>query len=656
MNTTVRLLFTNDDLGHFFDDDSQAMGLIGKIARGEWKLREQFDTGTIGGSANEETRHSDIPRLYQTWKRVYPLNPRTYNTVWDVKSRKFDGGWTTEFSIPFKSLRYRAGRDQVWGLILQRVVRGQNELSYLTRMPASYGGQALWKYSSAATLVGVEAPAPAVNFEVKPYAIADVTTRKRSQPAVLNRFGKSGGFDAKYGLTKSLTADVTVNTDFAQVEADDQQVNLTRFNLFFPEKREFFLEGQGLFAFGGVNPAVGGSNAGPGVFPVLFFSRSIGLERGQSVPINVGARLTGRAGKYSLGLLNIETGDAPANGAVTTNFSVVRVKRDVLRRSSIGVLGTRRSSGVGGTAANTVGGVDAALQFFQNVQVNSYYARTSTTGTAGDAQSYLGQVKYSADRYGGELTRLRVGDAFDPQTGFLQRKDFERTFGLARFSPRPKARVGIRKFSYEASVDRFVSGAGRLQSRQVLGTARAQFESSDEFNITQSFNEEVLERPFAIAAGVTLPVGAYRFAETRANYQLGPQRPITGTATFSRGSFYGGDKTEAGYGGRVELTPRITLEPRLSLNWVSLPQGDFTARVISTRASLAMTPRMFLTALLQFNSSANTLGANIRFRWEYQPGSDVFFVYTDGRDTSPSGSPELVNRQIILKFTRLFRL
>ena len=578
-----------------------------------------------------------------------------YNTVFDVKSRRFENGWTTEFAIPFKSLRYGSGREQTWGLILQRVVRGQNELAYLTRMPASYGGQALFKYSSAAMLTGIEAPPPSVNFEVKPYVIADVTTRKRAAPLVSNAFGRNGGFDAKYGVTKSLTLDATVNTDFAQVEADDQQVNLTRFNLFFPEKREFFLEGQGIFAFSGINPAVTGGGTGPGVLPVLFFSRSIGLDAGQTVPIDAGVRLTGRAGKYTLGLIDLRTGDAAEVGALATNFVVIRAKRDILRRSAIGVLATHRSVGPGGGPANTVGGVDATLQFFQNVQINSYYARTTSASPNGDAESYLGQFRYAADRYGVDVSRLKAGPDFDPQTGFMQRRDFERTYGQLRFSPRPKALHGVRKLSYEASWDRFVGHTGRLQTRQALGTVRVQFENSDELNVNELLSEDVLERPFAIARTVTLPVGDYTFSDTRANYVFGPQRRVTGTVTLSRGSFYGGDKTEAGYGGRVEVTPRITLEPRLSLNWVQMPQGDFTARVVSNRTSLAVTPRMFVTALVQYNSSARTLGTNVRFRWEYQPGSDVFFVYSDGRDTAPAGFPTLTDRRAIIKFTRLVR-
>jgi hypothetical protein len=461
------------------------------------------------------------------------------------------------------------------------------------------------------------------------------------------------GLDVRYPLSGDLTLDLTVNTDFAQVEADDQQVNLTRFNLFFPEKREFFLEGQGIFSFGGVG--IQGPNGGQSEAPVFFFSRRIGLDDGQSVPIDAGGRLTGRAGRYTIGLLNLQTGETKLTDAQSTNFTVVRLKRDILRRSSIGVLATRRSPSEGHDGSNRVAGVDATLQFYQNIQINSYYSRTATPGLSGDTESYRGQFKYAADRYGVEFDHLKVGDAFNPEVGFVRRHDFRRNYGQLRFSPRPSGLRGIRKIGWEGSVDRFANGKGELETQEILGTFRINLENGDNIDLNHSRNEEVLLAPFQIASSVGLGVGRYRFNDTRLNYQMGPQRPFTGTLTASRGSFYSGHKTELSYNGRVELTSQFALEPRLSLNWVDLPEGNFTARVISTRTTFTATPRMFVAALLQYNSSSSVFGTNIRFRWEYQPGSDLFVVFSEGRDTFKPGSPELMNRSFVVKFTRLFR-
>ncbi len=292
-----------------------------------------------------------------------------WNTVWSVRSGRFDGGWATELAIPFKSLRYRPGSTQVWGVNFRRGVRWNNESSHVTRVPTSMGGGGPAKFSSEATLVGIETPEGSRNLELKPYAISDATTDRTASPPSSNKLGGDFGADVKYGVTKGLTLDLTYNTDFAQVEDDDQQVNLTRFSLFFPEKREFFLEGQGIFEFGGIRSSlpsskvgVAGSYASGGVSrfdipteaPIMFFSRQIGLRDGRLVPILGGVRLTGRAGPYTVGLLDIQTEDEPSARARATNFSVVRVKRDILRRSSIGLIATGRSVGLSGTTAVVV--------------------------------------------------------------------------------------------------------------------------------------------------------------------------------------------------------------------------------------------------------------------------------------------------------------
>ena len=268
---------------------------------------------------------------------------RDWNAIWDVKTASFENGWTAEVAIPFKSLRYRPGREQTWGFNARRINKWKNEISFLAPIPAAVGQQGLFRPSMAATLVGIEAPAGSKNLEIKPYVTADLTSDLTASPRISNDPHGDAGLDLKYGVTQNLTADFTYNTDFAQVEADEQQVNLTRFSLFFPEKREFFLENQGTFAFGGV--------------PTMFYSRRVGLTQGRAVPIQGGGRMTGRVGRFSLGMLNMQTREEPREqvpvnqlAVPSTNFSVVRVKRDILRRSNIGMIFTRRAPTVGGGA------------------------------------------------------------------------------------------------------------------------------------------------------------------------------------------------------------------------------------------------------------------------------------------------------------------
>jgi hypothetical protein len=573
-----------------------------------------------------------------------------WNTVWDVRTTRSDRGWTGEMAIPFKSLRYPQTGAQIWGFNIRRTVRSKNESSFLGPAPRSYGQGALQNLAFASTLVGIEPPAAARNLELKPAGIADLTTNILANPPRVNDADGSFSIDAKYGLTSSMTLDFTANTDFAQVEIDEQQVNLTRFSLFFPEKRDFFLEGQSVFDFAGS----GGGNQGD--TPILFFSRRIGLNQGVRVPIQAGGRLTGRAGRYSVGLLNIGTEATPSAEALATNFLVARVKRDILARSSIGLIATRRTPSLDGSGSNSVYGVDASLAFFQNVQINSYYARSSTPGAAGEGtDSYRGQFRYTADRYGLELERMKVGPLFNPEVGFVRRPDVTKSSVLARFSPRPASLPSVRKFAWEFGYDRFVAGGGALESRQVQGVFRTEFATSDVFTANYFASYEFLDEPFSIAPAVTLPIGAYQFSDAQVSYQLGPQRTVSGTFSVRAGDFYSGTHTSASYSGRVKLTPQLAVEPRVSIDRVDLPEGRFTTKLAGGRTTYTLNPRMFVSALVQYNSSANTLETNARFRWEYQPGSDLFVVYTDGRDTTGPRLAELVNRGLAVKFTRLFR-
>jgi hypothetical protein len=586
-----------------------------------------------------------------------------WNTVWDTRSARFDQGWTCEMVIPFKSLRYRQVREQIWSINVRRVVRWKNETSYLTPVPASYGGPGAIRFNVAATLVGIEAPGKSRNLELKPYAIGGVTTNNLASPALHHDASGDFGFDMKYGLTRSLTVDVTYNTDFAQVEEDEQQVNLTRFSQFFPERRDFFLEGQGLFEFasvrtrgGGGGGGEGGGSAAPNETPLLFFSRRIGLQGGTPTPIRAGARVTGRTGKYSLGLLNIQSGEDIAANAAATNFSVVRLKRDILRRSSIGVIATNRSRSSDSIDSNQAAGIDANFGFYENVNIGAYYAGTRSEGRTGDDRSYRAQFDWSPDRYGVSYEHLKVGEDFNPDVGFMRRRNFRRDFGQLRFSPRPARLRSIRKLSYEANVDYITNNTDdRIQSRQVQGAFRVDFESGDSFDTIVSSSYEALTSPFEIATGVVLPVGGYGFNDVSANYRLGPQRRINGSLELIRGQFYDGTRTEASYSGRVEVSPRLSFEPRLSVSSAHLEEGDFVTKLVTARTTFTVTPRMFASALVQYNSSTSSFSTNVRLRWEYHPGSDLFVVYSEGRDTTANVPVALQNRGVVVKYTQLFR-
>jgi hypothetical protein len=583
------------------------------------------------------------------------LNP-DWNPVWDVRTGRFEGGWTVEMRIPFKSLRYRSGASQIWGINIRRVIRRKNEWTHLTPVPASFGVPGgILRLSTAGTLVGLNLPPASTNVELKPYGISRLTTDRIVRPIRSNDLEGTGGLDAKYGITANLTADLTVNTDFAQVEVDEQQVNLTRFALSFPEKRDFFLEGRGLFEFGRGVPGVGGTV--PPVTPTLFYSRRIGLNGNRIIPIDVGARVTGKVGNTGLGLMNIQTGDESLSGAPSTNFTVIRVKQDILRRSSIGLIFTNRSQSAVGPGASQAYGVDSTFSFFQNISLGGYYARTATPSASGDDDSYFGRFEYGGDRYGARADYMKVGDNFNPEVGLVRRDDFTRSSATLRFSPRPRRRLRVvRKFTWEAGFENFANGTGHLETRVWSGRFNTELQNSDNVSVETSNNREVLVRPLVIA-GATIPPGQYAFSDVQASYAFGQQRRASGSLSVQYGQFYDGTlMTVAISGARVSLLDQLSIEPSISVNHVALPNGEFSTRLLRARTDYAFSPRMFASALLQYSSVDRTFGTNLRYRWEYQPGSEIFLVYTDEHDTSAaSGLPTLRNRAFVIKVNRLFR-
>jgi hypothetical protein len=580
-----------------------------------------------------------------------------WNTVWDVRTSRFDGGWSVEIQIPFKSLRYRPGASQVWGIQIRRGIRRRNEWAYLTPMPPD--GSAAWqRISMLPTLVGLEVPALGKNVEIKPYGIGGIRTDRTATPAVTNDPNGEFGFDVKYSVTQNMTLDLTYNTDFAQVEVDEQQVNLTRFNLVFPEKREFFLEGRGLYEFGRGTRGFGAA----GNIPDLFFSRQIGLNRGRVIPITGGARMTGKVGKFSFGAVNMQTEHEPLSDTPKTNFTVLRLRRDLLRRSSVGVMLTNRSASVRAPGeSNQAYGVDGSFSFYQNVNVNGFYAKTRTPGIAGNAGSYQAHFDYSPDLYAVAAEHLFIGDAFNPEVGFVRRGNMRRTYVAGRFSPRPKAGM-VRRFSWEGSVDYIADTAGRLETRQQALTFDAEFQNSDRFSVDYNRNYELLVRPFGVSRDITIPAGGYAFDTFSTSYSFGPQRRWAGNLSFGQGAFYDGRQTSLGFGaGRVELTLQFSFEPSVSINWIDLPYGDFSTQIYRARSTYTFTPRMFVSGLVQFNQSNRTVSTNVRMRWEYIPGSEFFVVYTEDRDTAGALAGQigqfspLLNRGLVVKFNRLLR-
>jgi hypothetical protein len=350
----------------------------------------------------------------------------------------------------------------------------------------------------------------------------------------------------------------------------------------------------------------------------------------------------------------MQTGSDP--GVRSTNFSVARLKRDLFRRSSVGLLLTGRTVGQSGLGTNSLYGLDATFGFYDNLNLNTYWARSSTSRRGGKDTSFRGQLDYAGDRYGVQLEHLMVGDDFNPEVGFVRRPDMRRSSALFRFSPRPARIASVRRFFAQGSFDYIANTGGHLETREWNGEFAIEFQNSDRLAVSVTDSYEFLPRPFPIAPAITLPIGGYRFANAHVQMNLGQRRKVSGNIALDRGSFYGGEKTTISVSrGRLNAHSQVSLEPTYLLSVVDLAEGSFTSQLVGSRVTYTVTPLMFASALLQYNSSSHAVSANVRLRWEYRPGSELFVVYNEDRDTLARRFPALAGRALIVKVNRLFR-
>jgi len=299
--------------------------------------------------------------------------------------------------------------------------------------------------------------------------------------------------------------------------------------------------------------------------------------------------------------------------------------------------------------------MDARFGLYENLDIRSYAAWTKNEHEDRTGMSYRGQFDYQADRYGLQFERLVVGEGFDPGLGFLRRRDFRRNYAEARFSPRPRSISWLRKIGGTGSLDYTTDNDGNLETRIFALRSDVELENGDSAQFQAARNREVLHEEFRLADDLAVAAGAHDFDYARLSYRAGPQRAISGTFAYQQGGFFSGTRRELAWRGRLEVIPHLIVEPIISLNWITLPDGNYDTRLVASRINYNLSPRSFLAAFLQYNSAANSLSTNVRFRWEYQPGSDFYLVYNSLRDTLMPGYPELNTQAFIVKFTRLFR-
>ena len=554
-----------------------------------------------------------------------------WNGIWDVAVTRDAAGWTAEFRIPLRTLRFRAADDGVFGFNVRRMIRRDNEEDLWRSWARTEG---LYQQLGQGELTGLGPLGRPRAIEIKPYVLGRLAEPEHDAVGTDVAAGATdgkAGFDAKLGITPTLTADLTVNTDFAQVEADQQVINLTRFPLFFPEKREFFLESSGVFDFGSAEQAQ------------LFYSRRVGLDaQGAAVPILGGGRLYGKVGAWSLGLLGARTG-----GAEDATDVVLRVRRDVLERSTVGAMAVLRSApGTGGV--EEAAGVDARLPLLvrgQNVVPSLWIAATRTPATPGTAVAWRASVDYPNDLFDNLLALNRIDASFDPTLGFVQRTGVWGTSGHVSFRPRPGI-LGLRQLEIHFPIPEweiYADGRGSLANPDDWQTARfewqllgGEFQTGDEFGIGFSRELDAPTDSFDLFPGTTVAPGRYWWNRLEANVETSWGRPVSVDAWFSWGDFYGGHSTALSGGATWRGGGHLILGADLEVTRATLPSGDFTALTAATHIEYAFDPRTTLMVFGQYNNEDRRADFYLRVHWIPTIGDDVYVVWNLGYSTDPA--------------------
>lgn len=561
-------------------------------------------------------------------------NNADWDGIWYVKTARFAGGWTMEMAIPFKTLRFSDGEEQTWGLNIFRLIRRKNEITLWAPVPRQF---TQFKVSYAGVLTGIQHVQPGRNLRIKPFVTAQAS-RRRSGARL---WDGDAGLDLKYGLGTALTLDLTSRTDFSQVEADDQQINLTRFSLFLPEKREFFLENQGSFRIGDIDTAAGARGA-----PLLpFFSRRIGVgDNGSLVPIVGGARLSGKQGRYNLGFLNLQTdaeGERPGD-----NFTAARVSRDLGLNSSVSAFYFGRQSD-GTDPFNRIAGADVHLNFRRTVDVDGFLLRSASPGE-GPGLAGRGALNIKEDKYTGHLSYTSVAPSFRNDLGFTPRRDIGLTSWEFEWNFRRRtARAPVRVFTLGTEGDA-VSNHGQddLLSRVSRIDTSAEFADGGRLGVDFDWNYELLTEPFEINRGVSIPPGIYYFRQVIPSYSSDKSRWLSGNVKYTGGQFWSGTIRGLDTGIRLRASEKFAATASYARNAVTLREGTFTTELLRLRLNYSFSTSMFLNGFIQYNSIARTWTTNIRYRYTYRPLSDVFIVWNETR--GPDGSPQ---RALIVKYT-----
>ncbi len=558
---------------------------------------------------------------------------------WEVATRRGDFGWSAEFAIPFRTLRFAGGDDaQQWGLNFRRTIRRRNETAYWAPLSRQFS---LYRLSQAGTLDELRIKSPR-NLKITPYGLVQV--RREGTLDSDTETNTEVGLDLKYSVTPGLTLDVTINTDFAQVEADEQQINLDRFNLFFPEKRPFFLENAGLFSVGE-----------PGEVE-LFFSRRIGIgPDGEVIPIVGGARLSGKVKKTNIGFLDMAT-DNVGGVVEKENYAVARISRELPNRSFIGFLFTNRQSTGDQPPEDEYGrtfALDGRVGIGKYQQVSAYVARTDNSDGGSDQYSY--RTSYTYDSADWLLTAgyTEVGEGFDPQVGFLRRSAYRKPDAMIFRRYRTKHSKHIQELRPHVSYRGFWDFDGFQESGLLHMDNHIEWKKGQEFHTAINLTREGVKEEFEIFPGIMVPPGTYDNSEVALVAFSNRGAPVSFSLNTTVGGFFTGDRINISPGVLIRFGDNFNTELSWRYNNIDLPEGDFETNLGLWRLSYSFTPRMFLESLVQYNDVDDNLSANLRFGWLQTANVGLFVVYNDIQEIGPLGPPR-PDRSLTVKMSWQF--
>jgi hypothetical protein len=565
-----------------------------------------------------------------------------WRAVWRVAARRTRDGWSAELAIPFRSLRYPTGDgSEPWGFNVERFIRRKSEQALWSGWSRAEGG--LNRVSRAGHLLGLSGlPRSRLNLEVKPYGLVGASRERQDDGTTPGETTASAGGDLKWEVRSGLVLDGTLNPDFAQVESDDEIVNLTRFDLFLPEKREFFLENAGVFEFGAR------AFFEPPPF-LLFFSRQIGIKEDEGeVPVMGGVRLSGRAGRQTVGLLSILQDEA--FGDARTNFAALRVKRDVGANGFVGAMLTDRRTHESG---ETDGGIDFSLWPTRRLNVTGFAALTSATGERDLDAAYRLGADYRSSRLLVHGEHLVIGPDAETGMGFVTRTDIRRTDGFAVLTLRP-GRLGVREVEVFAGGDWITRTTGEKQDGYGFGGAGLRLESGDEASAMVIGGFTQLDEAFDLADRIPVPVGRYDVRQLQVFVDSSPSRPVSLSAMGNLARQWDGRVDSLQTTLHVAVGSHLEVGPTWTVSRAHLPGGAFTAHVLGIRVGWAFSTRLSARAYVQYNSLDDKWITNLRFNFIHRPGSDIFVVFNDdqGEENAPG---RLVSRGFAVKGTWLIR-